>query len=200
MAGRAALTVPVENDPSRHFAATQQFGRSRGEADIERFSVCAEPVAFDPYRTRFGGKCRPARCDAQGDDAILGLAAYSCGDSAGVARNRLTGFPPSSGSRTREPRRYSLLVVLGGSKMKIRTILRHERLPANTSGLELPVANSASNALCVRPPARGSSGTRRRARAPGRPSSATGPRCGSARRRSARRAASTPCACASGNG
>ena len=38
------------NGPSRHFAATQQFGRSRSEADIERFSVCAEPVAFDPRR------------------------------------------------------------------------------------------------------------------------------------------------------
>ena len=35
--------------PSRHFAATQQFGRFRSEADIERFSVCTEPVAFDPH-------------------------------------------------------------------------------------------------------------------------------------------------------
>jgi len=34
--------------PSRHFVATQQSGRYRGEADIERFSVCAEPVAFRP--------------------------------------------------------------------------------------------------------------------------------------------------------
>ena len=32
--------------PSRHFAATQQFGRFRSEADIERFSVCTEPVAL----------------------------------------------------------------------------------------------------------------------------------------------------------
>ena len=38
------------NGPSRHFAATQQFGRFRSEADIERFSVCTEPVAFDPQR------------------------------------------------------------------------------------------------------------------------------------------------------
>jgi len=37
--------------PSRHFATRQQFGRFRSEADIERFSVCAEPVAFDPTRT-----------------------------------------------------------------------------------------------------------------------------------------------------
>ena len=33
---------------ARHFAATQQFGRFRSEADIERFSVCTDPVAFDP--------------------------------------------------------------------------------------------------------------------------------------------------------
>ena len=31
--------------------ATQQCGRFRSEADIERFSVCTEPVAFDPKRT-----------------------------------------------------------------------------------------------------------------------------------------------------
>ena len=37
--------------PSRHFAATQQFGRFRSEADIERFSVCTDPVANDPLRT-----------------------------------------------------------------------------------------------------------------------------------------------------
>jgi len=36
--------------PSRHFAATQQFSRVRSEADIERFSMCAEPVAIDPFR------------------------------------------------------------------------------------------------------------------------------------------------------
>ena len=35
----------------RHFAATQQLGRFRSEADIERFSVCTERVAFDPYAT-----------------------------------------------------------------------------------------------------------------------------------------------------
>ena len=34
--------------PSRHFAATQQFSWFRSEADVERFSVCADPVAFDP--------------------------------------------------------------------------------------------------------------------------------------------------------
>ena len=34
--------------PKRHFAAAQQFGRFRSEADIKRFSVCAEPVANDP--------------------------------------------------------------------------------------------------------------------------------------------------------
>jgi len=33
---------------SRHFAATQQFGCFRSEADIEPFSVCSEPVANDP--------------------------------------------------------------------------------------------------------------------------------------------------------
>jgi len=30
-------------------AATQQFVRFRSEADIERFSVCTEPVAFDRF-------------------------------------------------------------------------------------------------------------------------------------------------------
>jgi len=43
---------PLMAGPSRHFAATQQFGRFRSEADIERFSVCAGPVALDPIRTR----------------------------------------------------------------------------------------------------------------------------------------------------
>ena len=38
------------NAPSRHFAATQQLGRFRSEADIERFSVCADSVAFGPFR------------------------------------------------------------------------------------------------------------------------------------------------------
>ena len=37
--------------PSRHFAATQQFGCLRSEADIERFSLCIELVALDPNRT-----------------------------------------------------------------------------------------------------------------------------------------------------
>ena len=41
---------PSTHGPSRHFAATQQFGRFRSEADIERFSVCTERVAFDPER------------------------------------------------------------------------------------------------------------------------------------------------------
>jgi len=33
---------------SRNFAATQQFGRVRSEANIVRFLVCTELVAFDP--------------------------------------------------------------------------------------------------------------------------------------------------------
>ena len=37
--------------PSRYLAATQQLSRFRSEADIGRFSVCADPVAFDPSRT-----------------------------------------------------------------------------------------------------------------------------------------------------
>ena len=61
---------------SRHFAATQQFGRFRSEADIERFSVCTEPVAFDPEqkssqgrypivsRSSFGSS-QPSRCGFQ---------------------------------------------------------------------------------------------------------------------------------------
>jgi enoyl-ACP reductase-like protein len=45
---------------SRHFAATQQFGRFRSEADIERFSVCTEPVAFGPMLSKKSPKeiCR----------------------------------------------------------------------------------------------------------------------------------------------
>ena len=38
--------------PSRNFAVTQQLGRIWSEADIERFSVRTEPVAFDPKRHR----------------------------------------------------------------------------------------------------------------------------------------------------
>jgi hypothetical protein len=34
--------------PSRHFAATRQFSRFQSKADIQRFSVCTDPVAFDP--------------------------------------------------------------------------------------------------------------------------------------------------------
>ena len=54
---RAGLRGPeeaasVEEEVSRRSSsATQQFGRSRSEADIKRFSVCTEPVAFDPERT-----------------------------------------------------------------------------------------------------------------------------------------------------
>ena len=48
--GPVALTEAAHS-PSRHFAATQQLGRIWSEADIERFSVCAEPVAFDPKPT-----------------------------------------------------------------------------------------------------------------------------------------------------
>jgi len=34
---------PSTHGPSRHFAATQQFSRSRSKADIERFSVECAP-------------------------------------------------------------------------------------------------------------------------------------------------------------
>ena len=39
---------PSTHGPSLHFAATQQLGRIRSEADIDRFSVRTEAVAFDP--------------------------------------------------------------------------------------------------------------------------------------------------------
>ena len=48
---REGVSAITAYGPSLHFAATQQFGRFRSEADIERFSVCTEPVTYDPKPT-----------------------------------------------------------------------------------------------------------------------------------------------------
>jgi len=48
------MTLPpllALRSPFATFRGAQQFGRCRSEADIERFSVCTEPVAFDPVQT-----------------------------------------------------------------------------------------------------------------------------------------------------
>ena len=55
---RGAKSLFDSIGPSRHFAATQQLGRSRRKADIERFSVCTEPVAFDPGADIAAGRSR----------------------------------------------------------------------------------------------------------------------------------------------
>ena len=41
----------VHTWPFATFRGDATFGRFRSEADIERFSVCTKPVAFDPSRT-----------------------------------------------------------------------------------------------------------------------------------------------------
>src|SRR6187431_3188239 len=60
-----ANSEPSTHGPSRHFAATQQFGRFRIEADIERFSVCTDSVANDPKHTCTCDKGRGRRYNSR---------------------------------------------------------------------------------------------------------------------------------------
>ena len=60
----------VQIGPSRHFAATQQCGRLRSVADIERFSVCTEPVAFDPM---YGPAVRRKRLRRSGGSGLASM-------------------------------------------------------------------------------------------------------------------------------
>ena len=57
-----APRAPSIHGPSRQFAAAQQFSRFRGEADVEPFSVCTEPAAFDPEQTSGGAACACDHC------------------------------------------------------------------------------------------------------------------------------------------